>query len=400
MPHQLFVIFIFSTFFFFKYRIAMFALNLSEYFDGLVSELDVRIETLISDNIQDHELVSKMNLVREDFIRQIRDCQSINMTNLPNIQANTSQPTNNELFKSFCFFIDVDKEEAEVHLSKWNNVVAFIGWHLIVLDTYLAPAQIQCFQEILKFLPCNYYDVKERDKNVFFEVNAQHVHVHHGMRIENDLFTFSDPSRAIVKGPAATMLAFNSLTLDNLLIESIRPEASFLFARVTRLHLLDIKTTQVADIVHTLELFQRVSPHLDYIQLELQHLYTSANLMPLREYPIKALKLTQNVGDNFNMVQLNKYECFTDLTQLTLNRTNVNLIDARMFEYFPKLEQLMLNFNTILEIARGAFDLAGSLKKLDISFNRLAVLQANILRGLVSLLLAFEQKNPMGFWQI
>ncbi len=147
--------------------------------------------------------------------------------------------------------------------------------------------------------------------------------------------------------------------------------------------MLKIRTAQVEEITHTLEQFQSASDRLDYIELELYHLYTTSNLMPLREYPIRALMFSQYMDDNFNMTQLNEYTGFGDLTQLTLNKTNVNFINSKIFEYFPKLQALILNCNHIEKIVSGAFDDASALIKLDFSYNRLDLLSENILRGLV-----------------
>jgi hypothetical protein len=154
------------------------ALKLSEHFDGLISDLDLKVEILIRDKIHDEELVSSNNRAKDEFIREIRECERVNMVALRKRQQTTSAKDHlvvkdEELFTSYCFFIETEKEEkSEVH---WNRVVGGIGFRLVVVDCYVTNEQISCFHEILKFTPCHFYGGRDRDKGKekFFYLNSE-----------------------------------------------------------------------------------------------------------------------------------------------------------------------------------------------------------------------------------
>ncbi len=156
------------------------ALALSEYFDGLVSELDLKIEIVIRDNIHDQELVGRVNLVRDEFIVAIRECEALNTAHRSkqdkSVAAAAVKVEPPQQFVSYCFFIETS-EPGERHevapLSSWSNLLDFLGTRLVVVDSYLSREQIKCFQEILKFTPCNYYNAKKRDGELLFELNAE-----------------------------------------------------------------------------------------------------------------------------------------------------------------------------------------------------------------------------------
>jgi hypothetical protein len=134
---------------------------ISKYFDDLIIELDIHVETLIQANHRDEELVAKINKLRQEFIEQIRECAEYNLEHL----EGKSNLSDEDMFKKFCFFIrvesDVYRTETihedeycmgyEYSLINKDGLDSLIELRLVVVDKYLTSGQIECFQEILKF---------------------------------------------------------------------------------------------------------------------------------------------------------------------------------------------------------------------------------------------------------
>jgi hypothetical protein len=139
------------------------AFNMSEYLENLVKDLDVRIDILIRDNKHDKEMVVRINVIRDEFIAEIRECEAANAEGL-----------DTDHLASFCFFIEaVKQEKSDIDSSKWSNLLDYLGFRLVVVDSFLTRKQIVCFQEILKFTDCDYYGFKQGDLDIFFQLNDE-----------------------------------------------------------------------------------------------------------------------------------------------------------------------------------------------------------------------------------
>jgi hypothetical protein len=152
---------------------------ITNYFDELTRDLDIKVERLIRDNNNDDELVANINRLRETFIAEIRACEAINLAHHPSHfqQASESKKKEEEkpLFVSFCFFIRICQEKsADGALLpcyiNCENMAAYIGFRLVVVDKYLSRAQIRCFEELIKFTPNFLLGIKEKEKDLFFDV--------------------------------------------------------------------------------------------------------------------------------------------------------------------------------------------------------------------------------------
>jgi hypothetical protein len=141
-------------------------MKLSDYFDGLVSDIDLQVELFIRNNLHCEQLVDEANAARDAYIAEIRECEAYNMSlltdekddKLDEPQQQITQPKEPELnpavaatdenasiellFKRFCFIIELYKGRVgDEHFS----------WRLFSTDRYLTPAEIISFQELLKF---------------------------------------------------------------------------------------------------------------------------------------------------------------------------------------------------------------------------------------------------------
>ncbi len=69
-------------------------IKLIKYFDKLISQLDLRVETLKSNNPHDENLIAGFNKQRDVFINEIRNVQAYNLRSLANLNPQKRQRTN------------------------------------------------------------------------------------------------------------------------------------------------------------------------------------------------------------------------------------------------------------------------------------------------------------------
>jgi hypothetical protein len=139
--------------------------TITKYFDDLINELDIYAENLIQANHRDEKLVAEINKQREEFIKEIRECESFNLSQLESNKTRNKLP-NKDMFKKFCFFIRMNSESYRTEIihedEYWmgydyslftnNGSASLIELRLVVVDKYLTSGQIKCFQEILKYI--------------------------------------------------------------------------------------------------------------------------------------------------------------------------------------------------------------------------------------------------------
>jgi hypothetical protein len=133
----------------------------SDYFEGLINEIDVKIEEEILKNAKLNSLnkIEKLNSDRELLIEEIKRLESVN---LASIESNLSDQDlsnlmNNKeklyriIFKTFCWLLPVDTEDKVMNYSTGlkntlNNEYLLI---LYVIDFYLSREQIEAFYNLM-----------------------------------------------------------------------------------------------------------------------------------------------------------------------------------------------------------------------------------------------------------
>ena len=115
-------------------------LEVSQIFDNVVSDIDLRVEQFIQDNSYDQALINEINLVREDYIKEARDCEAYNLSLL---DGQVVRLSNEERVKRFCFLIESFTDPA---------MSALFSWRLVSTDMYLTSGQIICFQALINLM--------------------------------------------------------------------------------------------------------------------------------------------------------------------------------------------------------------------------------------------------------
>jgi hypothetical protein len=145
--------------------------RIQDYFDTLISRLDLAVETAISENHYDVNLINELNNKRDAFINEIRDVQAFNLKALSDLNTEPHRElTNSELFPKFCFLIQIRSDQTYTYEKLAEQE---FGLKLIVTDMYLTEAQIKCYAE--------YFNVTRelfgstRNFDLFIEKNNNYV---------------------------------------------------------------------------------------------------------------------------------------------------------------------------------------------------------------------------------
>jgi hypothetical protein len=127
-------------------------LEVSQIFDRVVSDVDLRVEQFASNNKHKPELVESICSLREVWIKEIRECEAYNIAFLEN---ETAPLSNEQRIKRYCFVIETFINTVE---STSRSDQSEFGYILVSLDKYVSPGQVACFQAALKFMPGSVFD--------------------------------------------------------------------------------------------------------------------------------------------------------------------------------------------------------------------------------------------------
>jgi hypothetical protein len=107
-------------------------LKVCEYFDNLISDLDLAVQTVIKYNYHDRNLVDGLNKQRDEFIKEIRELEAYNLRSISDMNLKQGEVLSDEdHFTKFCFFIKfVRLEEKQMYFYE-DLVNEEIGLRLI-----------------------------------------------------------------------------------------------------------------------------------------------------------------------------------------------------------------------------------------------------------------------------
>jgi hypothetical protein len=128
-------------------------LNLVDYFDGLINEVDLKAEKEIAQETEANgaesknianlvEFINKKRLFFVDEIRTIElgNLKFVNKLNLTGLEINAPGQLNEMIFESFCFL-----------MSKSGQSIG----QLFVIDKYLPEKNLECFKELARSFGVN-----------------------------------------------------------------------------------------------------------------------------------------------------------------------------------------------------------------------------------------------------
>jgi hypothetical protein len=132
--------------------------RISQYFEILASAVNLKAEQAINAHKNNEKLSSEIIAKREAFLTEIRQCEAFDLQALEcNPKKDEQEITNEQLFANFCFLVGAQAQEKVDHFLTEQQ--------LVLLDKYLSPGQIKCFQASLDTYES---DSSEEIKDLFF----------------------------------------------------------------------------------------------------------------------------------------------------------------------------------------------------------------------------------------
>jgi hypothetical protein len=130
-------------------------LKISEYYYELTFQVDEKVERYIQSVFDNEGLVSEVNKQRQECLAVISECQSLNMARLNDRERTEPRGqfySEEELFVPFCFLAVFPN-----NLSTYEIETKFAGQglKLCVVERYLNPEQINCYQALLTYIQDN-----------------------------------------------------------------------------------------------------------------------------------------------------------------------------------------------------------------------------------------------------
>jgi ABC-type Zn uptake system ZnuABC Zn-binding protein ZnuA len=128
-----------------NFLIAANKLKIVDYFDDLKNKIGLLVEIYISDNQHDPTDIDEINKARDEWIKEVNECQAYNLAKLKENEDKDELITDQQLFVCFCLYSYIGTRTCKQEATS--------------TDVYLRPGQIKRFQELLKFTS---------SRNIFF----------------------------------------------------------------------------------------------------------------------------------------------------------------------------------------------------------------------------------------
>jgi hypothetical protein len=121
-------------------------LRIADYSSELKATIDIHVETYIAENQHDQPKVDEANKAREEWVREIDQCEVDNLAKLEKRKDRDLDLEDETLLKRFCFVF-----EFKTYVS--NETICFtppLAWRFISTDTLMSPDQIACIQVMIE----------------------------------------------------------------------------------------------------------------------------------------------------------------------------------------------------------------------------------------------------------
>jgi hypothetical protein len=120
-------------------------LQVVDYFDSLVNEVDLKAEQSLAESIDDREKSELISRKRALFLQELKEMETLNLRHLEKLEPAADE---DDIFKVFCFFIDkTDMEMSHVR----SEIDAVFGYLLVLEDEHMSKERLARFRKYLKF---------------------------------------------------------------------------------------------------------------------------------------------------------------------------------------------------------------------------------------------------------
>ena len=217
-----------------------------------------------------------------------------------------------------------------------------------------------------------------------------------------------------------SVFKISEISLKNIIIESIKPEAVFLFKEIKTIELNYWANFELPEIIQTIRHFLDACSSIQHISLKVsanqvssltssifdgisnfRKLYLGGNEIVSVEPSIfkadyfenlRELKLNEN---KLNFIHANTFEGLGNLQILNLNNKFLRSIEISTFNGLSSLQHLFMNKNLINKIQPFAFSSLTNLKTLFLNSNKLDSISFSTFNGLENLEALWLQENKI-----
>jgi hypothetical protein len=120
-------------------------LRIADFSSELKATIDIHVETYIAENQHDQPQVDKANKAREEWVKEIDECEVDNLAELEKREDRDMDLEDETLLKRFCFVFKFRSYVHETGSFTWP-----LAWRLISTDKFMSPDQIACIQVMIE----------------------------------------------------------------------------------------------------------------------------------------------------------------------------------------------------------------------------------------------------------
>jgi Leucine-rich repeat (LRR) protein len=335
----------------------IYKLKLYEYFDSLINQVDLAVETAISENYHNEKLINVLNWLRDVLLHEIRNVQAINLKALSNLDTETHKElTNEELFPRFCFLIHTSPGRMRQKYENDRLPLQEFGLVLIVTDMYLTEGEIKCYTECFNatrdlFGTTLKFDllIQENEiyvNNFFFLLKICICIINYckicfflnkelgddpNLELKSSSFNHRKQPEIIIQ-PSKNLFNFDELSLTQYLGKAC-PDAQFLFANLRKLKISQVSSTSIAELSKTIKSYEEINlkGKLESIELKFKK-EKDARFELLADYCIKSLEFYQNriLSDDLRQLKGN----FNSLNTFCFEMCSLKRLKAVDFDFW------------------------------------------------------------------
>jgi hypothetical protein len=369
-----------------------------------VNEIDLKAETLLNEQAHDasSEINHEINQSRLQLIDAIRQCEKHNLDCLELSESGHVEENNELIFNKFCFLVQNETRQQQPTAAFTDPVSQqnILDCHLIVTDKYISSLNLKYFKELLKYEgPAkNRHELKQLDERNNFFFDLKHPYEYNSVCCMDIEFTTRlSRNELVITVKYEDLFKLNRVRLINFYIDSIRPDALFLFKDIRNLELW-YSRFKIEDLLHLVGLFRanccattsittkpRVSILLSNSEIK------RADFRQIKMLNINVLKLNSRVYliENFSKsMKLSDVglDEFVSLDELDLCASQFEFNEPSQFLNLTNLVRLSLHGHRCFKsIVDGLFNGLACLEYLDLNSNEISCIETNAFAPLVKL---------------
>ena len=134
--------------------LSQYRLKIVDYHDCLINEIDIKVETLLTNKVYEEDQRHSLNKKREEFIKRIKEVEASNLdnfnTNLVNdlgsLEGLSENDLDKRLFKRFCFIVQESSLE-----NNYPTLIDAIFGYLIIVDEFLSKETLILYKQFVMF---------------------------------------------------------------------------------------------------------------------------------------------------------------------------------------------------------------------------------------------------------